>query len=637
MFFLNLSLPEFLTLLGALSAAVLTLYLLDRQRRKIRVPTLRFFRTDDKPPTMKHRRKIQQPWSLLLQLLSLLLLMLAIAQLRLGSPDRTSRDHVLLLDSSAWMGARSGNTRLIDQARARARAYVKALPRNDRVMVVRAGEVPMPATLFEADRAKIERAINATQPGASALNIEQAMDFAEQAEKLRARRSGEIVFIGAGRVPGDGPASMQLPRSLRVISVPGSLENCGLRKVGVRRSLTNPDTWEVFIAAKNYGTTTRTVPLMVQFSGGTVGTKRFILNPGAEETAAFQFKAPNAGWLDARLMVRDAFPEDDRAVMELPARQSLAVTIYSDEPDLLRPVFTAIPGVKATFLPVARFDANAATGIVFLDRFAPAAPPKTDAVWIQPPTKSSPIAVKSTATKTKLVRWRSDHPLGTGLRAKNIDLDSTEVFRTENSDVAVAESESGPVIVGRDGKTKTVVLGFHPGKSALKYELATPLLFANILHWMAPDIFRMTEFTAGTVGMVSVDLESEPDPSTIKVLTEDGQAMPFSLAGRSLRFFTDTPGIVRVTTGERELVYSLTLPQAGETIWNPATARHGVPSGFPGEPSAQDLWQLLALLGGAGLLADWILFGRRRRASMRRSAAAPRPALKARAKWRKAS
>src|SRR5258708_38355752 len=169
MFFLNLSLPEFLTLLGALSATIVTLYLLDRQRRKIRVPTLRFFKTDDKPPTMKHRRKIQQPWSLLLQLLSLILLLLAIAQLRVGSPDRTSRDHVLLLDSSAWMGARIGNTRLIDQARARARSYVKALPRNDRVMVVRAGEVPMPATLFEWDRPNIERAINGTRPAAAPL------------------------------------------------------------------------------------------------------------------------------------------------------------------------------------------------------------------------------------------------------------------------------------------------------------------------------------------------------------------------------------------------------------------------------------------------------------------------------------
>lgn len=634
MFFLNLSLPEFLALLGTLSGTLITLYLLDRQRRKLRVSTLRFFRVNDKPPEMKHRRKVQQPWSLVLQLLSLTLLLLAIAQVRLGSPDRSSRDHVLLVDSSAWMAARSGNTRLIEQARARARAYVRALPRNDRVMVVRAGELALPATLFESDRAKIARAIDETQPGASALNIDQALEFAEQAQALRARRAGEIVFVGAGRVPGDGAASMRAPRNLRVIPVTAALENVGLRKVAVRRSLTDPETWEIFIAAKNYGTSPRTVPLVVLFGGAPVGTKRLSLNPGAEDTAAFRYKTRSAGWLEARLLGHDAFPEDDRAVLELPARQSLPVTVYSDEPDLLRPVFNAIPSVKATFLPTGRFNTAAASGIVILDRFAPATPPKTDAVWIEPPLKSSPIPIRSVGSKLKLVRWRSDHPLGTGLRAKDIDLDTAELFRLDKDDISIAETESGPVMAARDGKAKTVVLGFHPVRSALKYELATPLLFANILHWMAPDIFRMTEVTAGTVGLVNVDLESTPDPSTVRVVSDNGRVVPFTIEGRNLRFFTESAGTVRVLTGERELVYSLTLPQAGDAVWNPAGARHGIPSGMPSEPSARDLWQWLALLGGAGLLADWMLFGRRRRMSTMRS---PQGVQGQRARWRKAS
>lgn len=637
MFFLNLTLPEFLTLLGTFSAGMVLLYLLDRHKRKVRVSTLRFFRLNDRPPERRHRRKIQQPWSLILQLLSLLLLLLAIAQLRLGSPDRSSRDHVLLLDASAWMAAHNGDVRLIDQARARARAYVRSLPKGDRVMVVRAAELALPATLFESDRAKILRTIDETQPGASALNIEQAVEFAQQAQSLRARRAGEIVFVGAGRVPGDPPPSLRLPKNLRVIAVNTPLENVGLRKVGVRRSPSDPDTWDIFIAAKNYGTSPRTVPLAVLFGGAPVGTKRLTLNPGAEDTAAFQFKTRAAGWLDARLFAHDAFPEDDRAVLELPARKTLGVTVYSDQPDLLRPVFTAIPGVKPTFLPAAAFKASAASGIVVLDRFAPATPPATDAVWIEPPPKSSPIAVRDVASKIKLVRWRSDHPLGTGLRAKDIELEHTEVFVADKGDIRIADSESGPVMVGRDGKTKTVVLGFHPVNSALKYELATPLLFANILHWMAPDIFRFTELTAGTVGMVNVDLESAPDPATVRVISEHGRPVPFTIEGRNLRFFTEDPGTVTVTSGQRELVYSLTLPQAGDTIWNPVNVKRGVPSGFGSEQSARDLWQILALLGGAGLFADWMLFGRRRQRRFFSARSGAGTAARAGARWRKAS
>src|SRR5580692_11743910 len=141
MFFLNLSLPEFLAILGSLSGLVVALYLLDRMRKRHTVATLRFFAAAEKPPVLKHRRKLQQPWSLLLQLISLLLLLLAIAQLRLGSPERYSRDHVLIVDTSAWMAtrfgdARFGNARLIDRARVAADNYVNALPPADRVMVV---------------------------------------------------------------------------------------------------------------------------------------------------------------------------------------------------------------------------------------------------------------------------------------------------------------------------------------------------------------------------------------------------------------------------------------------------------------------------------------------------------------------
>ena len=145
MFFLNLSLPEFLAILGSLSGVVVALYLLDRIRKRHTVPTLRFFAAIEKPPVLKHRRKLQQPWSLLLQLISLLLLLLAIAQLRFGSPVRYSRDHVLILDVSPWMAARVGPNRLIDQARSAARNYVNALPLADRVMVVRAGVLATPA------------------------------------------------------------------------------------------------------------------------------------------------------------------------------------------------------------------------------------------------------------------------------------------------------------------------------------------------------------------------------------------------------------------------------------------------------------------------------------------------------------
>ena len=630
MFFLNLSLPEFLALLGSLSGAMVALYLLDRMRKKHTVPTLRFFAAAEQPPVLKHRRKLQQPWSLLLQLLSLLLLLLAIAQLRWGSPARASRDHVLILDTSAWMAARSGQNRLIDQARSVARSYVRTLPSSDRVMVVRADVLATPATLFESDRQKIQRAIDQTQSGAGPLNIETALQFAQDAQRLQAQRPGEIVFAGAGRVQGDQP-SLTVPANLRVLPMTGPAEHVGLRKVSVRRSQTDPETWEVFVSVKNYGSAPHSVPLGVQFAGSIIGTHRFDLKPGVEESAVFQFKTRAAGWMEARLLTNDAFPQDTRAVLELPARRVLPVTVYSTEPDMLRPVFTAIPGVQVTFQPPAAYNPGAHDGIVLLDRFAPPSAPAVDAIWMEPPTSKSPIPVRSSGKNAKLVRWRVDHPLGAGLRTKDLEVPSAEIFQAASDDITIAEADSGPLVVARPGKYKTVVFGFHPVRSGMKYELTTPLLFANILRWMAPDIFRTWQLTASTVGTVDVELESEADPATVHVVTEDNKTLPFTIDGRALRFFDGAPGIVRVLTGDRELVYSLTLPQPGDVVWTPASAKRGIPNRVPVEPASRDIWQWLAILGAAGLLIDWIIYGR-----MQKGAAAAAHTIR-NVIWRKAS
>src|SRR2546423_9724123 len=119
MYFLNLSLFQFVAVFGSISAISVALYLLDRSRRKLVVSTLQFWVAAEQPAVAARRRRLQQPWSLILQLLGMGLLLLAVAQLRLGSPARAGRDHVIVLDTSAWMAAHSGSRTLMDLARDR--------------------------------------------------------------------------------------------------------------------------------------------------------------------------------------------------------------------------------------------------------------------------------------------------------------------------------------------------------------------------------------------------------------------------------------------------------------------------------------------------------------------------------------
>jgi hypothetical protein len=610
MFLVNLGLGQFLAVFGAISAISVVLYLLDRSRRRVVVSTLKFWVAAEQPTAVVRRKHISQPFSLLLQLLSMLLLLLAIAQLRIGSQANQSRQHVLILETSAWMNARSsGRKTLMDSARDRAKAYVNALPSSDQVMLVRADSLATPATAFESNHVKVLAAITATVPGSTSLNVHQALNFARQMQ-ANTGQYGEVVFVGSGRVSEADAEEASEMKNLRVLAVADPVENTGLRKIGIKRSNTNPEAWDIYVSAKNYGTRSKQVTLTLTLGGLPAGSQRLDLPSGAEKEATFAYRTRAAGVLQARLTPGDAFPDDDRATIELPPLATLPVVVYSNNPELLKPFFTANPQVTAVFKPTAQY-VNNDKGLVVIDRFQPPSRPQADSIWIDPPSNNSPVPVKERVQKPEGIRWDSDNVLGAGLRTRDVHIDSTSVFNTAPADVKVAEIDAGPIIVARPGTVKTLVFGFHPALTSMRYELATPLLFANSLRWFAPDVFRTKELSTQPVGTVNVALENGVDASALRVVREDGTPVPFTVEGKSLHFYSGAPGIVRVVNGDRESIYSLSLPEMGDTKWKtPADAKKGLPTFRENIQAVHDTWRIFAILGGLGLLAEWLLFGR---------------------------
>lgn len=631
MYLLNLSLGQFLVLFGSVSAVMVALYLLDRSRRRQVVSTLRFWTAAQQQPPASRRKRIQQPWSLILQLISMALILLAISQLRWGMRAAAPRDHVLILETSAWMaaaapGSAKGPRTLMDLARERARAYIRAVPGRDRIMLVRADALTTPATAFEPDRRKLEAAINESQPGSTALNLDQALAFARHIQSQGGRRGGEIVFIGTGKIAEREAGAPPPPANLRYIPVADSVENCGLRKIGVRRSASEPDVWEILVSARNYGSLPRNMSIAVAFGASSVtarnapvnapvGAENLTLAPGAERECTFRYRTRAAGVLEARLFPHDSFPEDDQAALELPARRNLRVTVYSEHPDLLRPLLSGDPRVNARFRSPSEYSpetgAPSDDRLVVLDRFRPPAPPNANAVWIDPPQDGSPIPIRARVENVPFAHWLADDALTAGLRAKDFKLESASVFEAAPGDIRIGEVESGPVIVARPGKLKTVVIGFHPALSNMRYELTTPLLFADLLRWMSPEMFRRLEFTGGSVGTVKVMLDEDTDPAHVRVMQDDGTPVPFTARDRIIHFFEGSRGTVRVVADDHEYVYSLTLPQLWESRWEaPPGVRRGVPGSHSNGADYTELWHWLAILGTAGLVVEWFLYGR---------------------------
>ncbi len=612
MFFFNLTLIEFMGLLAGLSGVVTALYLLDRTRVRHKVATLRFWTHSDAPSEMQHRRRIQQPWSLLLQLLAIALLLLALAQLKWGSRFSTTRDHVLVLDTSSVMGTEEGNLIWMDQARRSAQAWLKKVPSGDRVMLVRADALPTAATSFESNLQVVDEAIAASRPTPSALRLDAALRFARDAQRMHSRHAGEIVYAGAGRTAEEQDENFVASlENLRVLPVEGRFENVGIRKMGLRRSSKNENIWDVYVTVGNDGETGKVVPVGLFFGSALTGQRTLNIPAGSEQSFTLELRTEAAGLLETRLQINDSFPDDNQAVLELPSQDPLKVVVYSSVANLLRPIFSH-PRFNVDYRSPSEYRPDVDAAVVVLDRMSVESPQTASAIWIDPPRAGSPVSVASSRENVQLTQWHNENPWGAGLRTRDIRLNRTSVFTAEAGDVPVADVAAGPVILARPSK-KFVVLGFHPMLTPLRFELATPLLFANILRSLVPDAFLQWELNAEAAGSIVAQLDEVPQ-GALRVTMDGGEAIPYTVDGQTLRFFSGAPGIVRVVDGKREMVYSLTIPEVGKSVWNiPDHVRKGIPASIPGAPVAQDLWQWLAIAGAICLVAEWVLFGKARR------------------------
>lgn len=619
MFFLNLTGPEFFMLLATLGGFIAALYLLDRAKGRKVVSTLQFWVSAGATDQREPRKRVREPWSLVLQLVSLLLLLLAISRLEWGNRTNRGRDHVILLDTSSWAAARAAgsNETVIEREREQVRRYLNALSPNDRVMLVAAASVAEPLTRFTADRAELNNALARAHAGFSALNREAVIAFATQARNWSENNAGEIVYAGPQITERDQGTSLTPDR---VLAVAADRENCGIREFSVQPQPNEANTWHAFVRLKNYGERSRTLQLQMHYASTPLAPRRVAIPAGGETSVEYIFSTQAAGELVAAIDAGDSLASDDRASIFLPRNDALRVTVYTDRPEALKPLVAAGRQLRADFFPSSAYPASTAADLVVLDTMTVSSPPVAPALWINPPKERAPLPVRSSVTNAAIA-WNGSgsHPL----HAKTLRVADANIFETFEGDETLASVAQGAVVVIRGAARnlpKTAVIGFDPLAAPLRFEVATPLLFATLLDELSPGAFRTRTYTAGEVGLARVVLDREEQRGPVRVNNNRGESVPFTRRNNELQFFSGRPETIHVVSDEKERVFDLRLPAVAEHAWNVPDTTSGLPASSAFEPPALDFWKWLAAAAAVLLIVEWYLFGRARRLR--------RPALK---------
>jgi Ca-activated chloride channel homolog len=610
---LALSPLEVAAVWAGLAALALWLYLHHRRPQHKKVSTLRFW-ASVQPISQPRRRKLREPWAYVAQALFLLLLILALANLRLGF-TLEGRNVVIVLDTSIWSQARSaGGAPWIEREREEALRILGSLPGSDRVLLLRAEANAPPILSFTTDRAALRRAVANAQPSSGPPDVPHALEIGKTA--LNGSRQGLLVYVGPGMLDEqqehnlqDFRAEIEAPADnnsqpqflVRLAGEDAPVQDRGITRLSLRRDATEPDHWHLLTQLKNYGDARADVVLKLSIDGEPLGQRTVALAPGELANAENEFTWDKGGTLQADISPPDALEADNHAILNLPEFRTVQVAVFADSAspfatDLLS-VLSSNPYVQTQTIPPGS-GAIVSPDVAIYQGTSLPSQPAFNSIWF--------LSGSSTAASRplRITQWNSEHPVTRWVRTHDVSVRNPAKLSVLPGDTVLASTEGdtpAPLILAREQNGhKILIIGFDPHDSNFPLESAFPLLMAGAIEWMTHSVDEAADsFATGELDL--------PGPVT-RIVGPSGKDVPFARKGADVHWLALQTGIYRVIApgGETTIAVNTPLLPARRLTVTPVEAADVESEPF--QPAEADLWRWLVILGIAALWLEWWLY-----------------------------
>jgi Ca-activated chloride channel family protein len=609
---LALSPVEVAVVWSALAALALWLYLHHRRPQHRRVSTLRFW-ASVQPIAQPRRRRLREPWALLAQVLFLLLLILALANLRWGITFE-GRSVVIVLDTSIWSQVRpTGASPWIDRERQEALRLLDSLPSGDRVLLLPAEADAPPILPFTTDRGALRRAIAEARTSSGTADIPRALGMGRAA--LSGSRPGLLVYVGPGMLDeqqarglDEFRAAMENPEDnrgqpqflVRLVGGEAPVQNRGITRLSLRRDAAQPDLWHLLTQLKNYGDTKASVVLKLSVSGEPLGQRTISLSPGELANAENEFIWGKGGLLQAEISPSDALDADDRAIVNLPTFRVVRVAVFTGNSPFATDLLTVLSSNPYLYTDVVTpaMNVDVSPDVAIYQGSSLPAQPAFNSIWFLSGHASA------ASHPVRVVGWNSQHPVTRWVRTHDVSVRNPALLNMLPTDTILASTEGNPpapLILAREQNGRRVlIIGFDPHNSNFPLQSAFPLLMAGGIEWMTHSV----DESADSLSTGELDL---PGPAT-RITAPSGKDVPFARKGPDVHLLATETGTYRVISPNGETSVAVNappLPTQRMKTTPPETA--GVES-EPLQQAGWNMWRWLVLLGIVALWLEWWLY-----------------------------
>lgn len=595
-----------------LALALVALYTIRSKPRVQTLPSLRLWRmvlAKKRPNSFLSRWR--NSLFLLLQLLVLLAAALALARPVLDSD--TGGDVVVVVDTSASMGAVDGR---FEAAKDQARALLDRLDPGARAALVAAGPEVRVAVPMTGDRGALRAALAGLEvsPGpATPPRVLLAAIVGARTEDTRVAHvfgdSWAASALGAG-VPG-----------ARVLlhHVGKSAENVGVTRLDVRP---RGGAFQVAALVRNFSAAPAKVEASL-LAAGPPKTQVVEVPPlGREQIVLFDGARPDQGLLGVKVRVR-AGPTDrlaaDDVAQAAPRRGAVKVLLLSTAPEPIQRALELISAVQVEARPPGAlagmkgeldgYDLVVAEGV-----WDPALAGRRLLLFHGP--GASALSTGQAMVAPEQTGQDGTHPVMRYLNLQGVLFQAARHLDKVVGARPLLQSTLGPLLVATaEGEARQVLAGFTLSECDLADGIAFPILLTNSVRWLLEDDSRLKgQFRVGQALRVEAGtrLEVTPPGGAPEVLRPEGQ-------GRvEVRPFR-TVGVHQVREGPNvALPYPVNLLDPGESDLSPRGEGSEEVGTRPeaGEGSGtRRLWRLLLGVALALLVAEWVLLAVRGGAS----------------------
>jgi len=604
-----------LALLGLLFVpVVLAMYLLKLRRDEQVVPSTLLWKrlltdVEANAPWQRLRRSLL----LLLQLLLVALLALLAARPFLERPAGLAGDVVVVIDTSASMGATDVPPNRLTEAKAQVIEKLKDLPANGTVSVIAAGRTARVVVNGTTDLGRVRAAIDGIAVEAATGDLGDALNLADA---LAARAGDAEILVATDAALAITPTN-RLNHKVSVLQVGRERKNQAIVALAVRPASSGV-TRSVFLSIANLDIEPARRQLEVWADGVLIEAKDLAqLEPQTRTEVVIDDIPQGVTVIEARLTAGtvggadDALEIDDRAWAVVPPDRRRDILIVGEGDPYLENALLFLPNVNLFTVKPADFPAKAVRpdgsrwDLIVFEGTAPKNVELASAVLLIAPLATSAFGeVTGTLTDPGIGTLSPDEPI-----LKFIDLTTVHIGRATKLETptwartVIPGPAGAPLLyVGETEGKRAGVLAFLPRNSDLPLQVAFPLLMANLTgelfggsaaptSALAPGDPVTLPMPAGATSIVV----TRPDGSTVDLVpaTAGAASVAFSQTDQ-LGIYTaravfpePTPGPSGGTPTQAPVATATPATSPGSSAAPPATLAPGAsPTTPPVDPDA---------------------------------------------------